>query len=443
MTFRPPHLRSPYLRLRLRRLASLLAPALAACLTAACASYSLAPDPADTQGRSASGAAIELTYWHTYSDVETKVFEARVLPMFEKQHPDIAVRAVRQNYTSQLNDNIVAAVADDKQPDVMRMDIIWVPQFARSGALTDLSVMPDFADYEHRFTGALIQTNLYEGRYYGIPLDATTMVPIYDKRLLAEAGLDAPPETFDQLIAASRRLKAKDEGLYGVSVCCSSTWGMLPYFRTLGGELLGPDNERASGYLDGERSVKAMEKLKGWYDEGLISPSVVGGEPGGWDGLFDGKIMMIDEAHWFFTSNVNGSNAARLADMTTALFPSDAREGTSIIGGENLVLFKGSRHPDAAWTFMKFMVSEPVQEMMAETGLIPSIRDFDRNKLKPVYRVYLDQLARAEPRPPVPEWDEVDDVFSRMVTRVLVGEQDAAGALRESAAKIDAILAGP
>jgi len=411
--------------------------------TAACSPYSLAPDAAASGERSASGASVDLTFWHTFSDVETEVFETRVLPMFEKQHPDIAVHAVRQNYTSQLNDNIVAAVADDKQPDVMRMDIIWVPQFASSGALVDLSGMPDFADYEHRFAGSLIQTNLYEGRYYGIPLDATTMVPIYDKRLLAEAGLSAPPTTFDELIAASRMLKTKNKGLYGISVCCSSTWGMLPYFRTLGGELLSPDMHRATGYLDGEGSVKAMEKLKGWFDEGLISPSVVGGEPGGWDGLFDGKIMMIDEAHWFFTSNANRADAGRLGDMTTALFPSDVREGTSIIGGENLVLFKGSKHPDAAWAFMKFMVSEPVQEMMAETGLIPSIRDFDRNKLQPVYRIYLDQLMRAEPRPPVPAWDEVDDVFSRMVTRVLVGEQDVAEALRESAAKIDAILSGP
>ncbi|MBB6732560.1 extracellular solute-binding protein [Cohnella zeiphila] len=423
-----------------------LAPAsllLAGILLAGCSTYSLVDDPAGASPGAAPGSTVDLTFWHTFSDVESKVFETQVLPMFEKEHPNIVVHAVRQNYTSQLNDNIVAAVADDKQPDVMRMDIIWVPQFASSGALTDLSTMPDFGDYEHRFTGSLLQTNLYDGRYYGIPLDATTMVPIYDKKLLAEAGLSAPPQTFDELIAASRKLKAKDEGLFGISVCCSSTWGMLPYFRTLGGELLGPSLDRASGYLDSPASVKAMEKLKGWFDEGLISPSVVGGEPGGWDGLFDGKIMMIDEAHWFFTSNETTANAPRLADMETALFPSDVREGTSVLGGENLVLFKGSRHPQEAWTFMKFLVSEPVQELMAGTGLIPSIKGFDRDKLRPEFRVYLDQLSRADPRPPVPQWDQVDEVFSRTVTRILVGEKPAAEAMKESAAEIDGILAGP
>jgi multiple sugar transport system substrate-binding protein len=412
-------------------------------LLAGCSSYSLVNDPAGASSGSAPGSKVDLTFWHTFSDVETNVFETQVLPMFEKEHPDIVVHAVRQNYTSQLNDNIVAAIADDKQPDVMRMDIIWVPQFARGGALTDLSAMPDFGDYEHRFTGSLLQTNLYDGRYYGIPLDATTMVPIYDKKLLSEAGLSAPPKTFDELIAASRTLKAKDPGLFGISVCCSSTWGMLPYFRTLGGQLLGPSLDRASGYLDSPASVKAMEKLKGWFDEGLISPSVVGGEPGGWDGLFDGKILMIDEAHWFYTSNETTENASRLADMETALFPSDVREGTSVLGGENLVLFKGSRHPQEAWTFMKFLVSEPVQELMAGTGLIPSIQNFDREKLRPEFRIYLDQLSRADPRPPVPQWDQVDDVFSRMVTRILVGEKSAAEAMKESATEIDGILAGP
>ena len=116
---------------------------------------------------------------------------------------------------------------------------------------------------------------------------------------------------------------------------------------------------------------------------------------------------------------------------------------TSSFVGENLVLFKGSRHPQEAWTFMKFLVSEPVQELMAGTGLIPSIKGFDREKLRPEFRVYLDQLSRADPRPPVPQWDRVDEVFSRMVTRILVGEKPAAEAMKESAAEIDGILAGP
>ena len=410
-------------------------------LLAACSSYRLVDAPPATGPEASGSSEVELEFWHTYSDVETKVFTERILPLFRKDYPNIAVHAVRQNYTSQLNDNIVASVADNKQPDVMRMDIIWVPQFARSGALTDLAEMDDFPDYKNRFTGALIQTNLYEGRYYGLPLDATTMVPIYNKTLLRLAGLDAPPRTFDELVAASHRLKAQDAGAYGISICCSSTWGVLPFFTTLGGDLLGPKLDRATGYLDSPSSVAAMTKLKAWFDAGILSPNVVGGEPGGWDGLFNRKILMIDEAHWFFTANDNAENGSFLADTVTGLFPSDVRPGTSIIGGENLVLFRGSKHPQEAWAFMKFMVSEPVQNIMAETGLIPSIRDFDRNKLQPTFRVYIDQLQHAEPRPPVPQWDEIDDVFSRMVTRVLVGEKPVEQALKESAREIDDILA--
>ncbi|HEX7056827.1 MAG TPA: extracellular solute-binding protein [Bacilli bacterium] len=425
------------------RFAALAVAAVLPVLLAACSSYDLVEEPNASAGDPAASARVTLEFWHTFSDVETKVFETNVLPMFEKEHPDIAVHAVRQNYTAQLNDNIVAAVADNKQPDVMRMDIIWVPQFARSGALTDLSEMPDFADYKQRFTGSLIQTNLYDGKYYGIPLDATTMVPIYNKRLLQKAGLAKTPRTFDELVAAAQRLKAQDPGLYGISICCSSSWGMLPYFRTLGGELLSPSLTKATGYLDSPQSIQAMTKLKTWFDQGILSPTVVGGEPGGWDGLFDRKILMIDEAHWFFTANNNAEHGQDLQDVVTGLFPSDVREGTSIIGGENLVLFKGSKHPKEAWMFMKFMVSEPVQKALADTGLIPSIRDFDRNRLKPVFRIYLDQLQHAEPRPPVPQWNEVDDAFSRMVTRILLNEKPVEIALKETAAQIDAILASP
>ena len=410
-------------------------------LLSSCQAYSVGSDSLPSApSASPKQDQVVLEFWHTYSDIEAHVFTTEVLPLFEKEHPNIVIHAVRQDYTTQLNDNIKAAVAENKQPDVMRMDIIWVPQFAKSGALADLSLLPDFAKMKEKFSDTLINTNLYKGQYYGIPLNTTTMVAIYNKTLLHQAGLTSPPTTFQQLIGAAQQLKKQDSHISGISICCSSPWGMLPYFWTFGGKLLDPEFTHATGYLDSPESIAAIQKIKKLYDEQIISYNLINGDIGGWDGLFGRKILMIDEAHWFYIVNSTDTNQKYLQDTEIGLFPSDLAPGTSIIGGENLVMFKNSAHPQETWTFMKWMASEKPQEIMAKTGLIPSIKDFQTDKLSPTFQMYVQQLQHAKPRPAVPEWSSIDPIFAKMMEKVLTNEEDIQGAVHRTAVTIDQLL---
>lgn len=67
-----------------------------------------------------------------------------------------------------------------------------------------------------------METNSYEGKYYGLPLDANTKVAIYSREQLARTGLKAAPATFGQLIQAAEANKTA-LGIDGVS-----TWSMMP-----------------------------------------------------------------------------------------------------------------------------------------------------------------------------------------------------------------------
>jgi len=409
-----------------------------------CMRVSLAPDgdPAPARPEPAPDV-VTLEFLHTYSDIETKVFLDEVLPLFHRQYPHIRIDAVRKDHTDQLKDTVLAAVADNKAPDVMRMDIVWVPEFAKRRALTDVSALPGFADIRDQFIGSLIQTNTFQGKVYGLPVNANTRAAIFNKTLLREAGLDAPPATFDELVEAARRLKATRPDAYGIGICCSNGWGSLPYFWTLGGTLTDDSYTRATGYLNGEGSLAALAKLKAWLDEGLVSPSITGGMPGTWDGILKGQLLMIDDAHWFYTVNETGPNRELLSNVVSVPFPDDVRVGTSVLGGENLVLFEGSEHKQEAWTFMRWMTTEEPQRLMAETGLIPTIKHLQAMNQNPLFTPYLEQLSNARPRPPVPAWTDIEDVFARMLERIMTGEQPVAEAADEAAAAIDRLLAEP
>ncbi|QNK58813.1 extracellular solute-binding protein [Paenibacillus sp. PAMC21692] len=417
---------------------------LATVTLAGCMRPSLAPGELAEQEPEGDAAryAVELEYWHTYSDLEQEVFLEKVLPLFEKQYPHIRINAVRKDQTDQFKDTLLFAVADNKQPDVMRMDIVWVPEFAKKEALEELSGMPGFDAIKDTFIGVLIQTNVYKGGYYGLPVNANTRAALYNKKLLEAAGLSAPPSTFEELEAAAERLRAVLPDAYGIGVCCSGGWGMLPYFWSLGGEMTNPEYTKASGYLNSEASRAALSRMKDWMDRGIMSRSILGEVPGTWDGILKGQLLMIDDAHWFHTVNATGPNKELLDDVVIDLFPGleSGSGGISVIGGENLVMFEQSSHKQEAWEFIRWMTSEEPQRIMAETGLIPTIQGIENNVTNPLLAPYLEQLGQARPRPPVPNWTAIDEEFARMVERILAGEMSVGEATDRAAARIDELL---
>ncbi|MFS0724393.1 extracellular solute-binding protein [Paenibacillus sp. 1P07SE] len=416
---------------------------LLAMATTACAPRSLVPEtgPPLAEDPQPEAAAAVLEFWHTYSELEERVFREEVLPLFEEAHPDIRIHAVRKDYTEQLKSNVMASAADGQQPDVMRMDIIWVPEFAKQGLLTELSGLEGFEAMKAQFIGSLIETNRYGDGYYGLPVNANTKAAIFNMRLLREAGRTEPPGSFDELVAAQERLGDVYPGLSSVGICCAASWGTLPYFWTFGGQLTDEGYTRASGYLDSPQSLAAISKLQDWVERGIVSRSILTGDPGTWDGILKGELLMIDEAHWFYSANREGEHAEVLSDMVVAPFPDDVRQGTSIIGGENLVLFGNAKYPEEAWRFIRWMMQPEPQLLMARTGLIPTIREVQPEGGEAWFAPYADQLDRALPRPPVPAWTQIDDEFARMIERILTGEQPLEEAVRASAARIDALLA--
>jgi len=430
-----------------RGLRMLLLCAALAVLMSACGDGLIRDGGADTASDRTSGEpVVTLRFWHTFSDQETVVFENEVIPLFEKEHPNIRIQPEFMPYTDQLKTTLAASVGTSDAPDLMRMDIVWVPEFAKLGILEPVDTLEGFDDITQSVFPATLVTNLYDGRYYGVPMNTNTKAAIYHRGLLEKAGLKDAPANMEQLVSAVRRLRAGGEEGYGIAAKCCSAWDILPYFWTLGGQLTSPDHARASGYLDSPESLAAIEKIRAWADEGIIGPSLLGESPDPWGGLEDGKYLMIDDGPWYYTLNAHFTETRIdvLKDTLTAPLPADIGGRRSVVGGENLVLIKGSRHPEEAWTFMRFMMTEEPQRIMATTGLIPtnSKAAASLDPANPPYlRAYLEQFNQSLPRPPVSNWSRIEKVFSRHVEKIMRREVGTEAGLREAAREIDALLA--
>ncbi|HZG55010.1 extracellular solute-binding protein [Paenibacillus sp.] len=386
---------------------------------------------------------VTVEFWHAYGEGEEKVLLEEVLPKFKEQFSHITVNATRMP-TENLDQQVITAAAGGAVPDIMRMDNTWIARMAKEGVLQPVDGFPGFDQIVADSFEGPMSTNYYNGQYYGVPLDTNTKIAIYNKELLAEAGAAEPPKTIDELVTLARNLKAK--GKFGITIGGPDAWNMPPWFWTLGGRITDDKYTVATGYLNGDASVKALETIVAWNDEGLLAPPILGGQPGTWEGLRgeEGKpasYMMINEGPWFF-----GILGDAVKDtMIPAKMPNGPDgKSHSVIGGQDLVLFKGAKQPDAAWAFAQFMLSEEIQTLMAvKTGAIPTNKAAaSAEALKEVYYFdeYVAEMETALARTPSANWNQIGDLFGKAFERALRKEATPKQALDEAAAEIDKLL---
>lgn len=262
-----------------------------------------------------------------------------IKPAFEEAFPKYELNLTRMPQEG-LKQQVIASVSGNEAPDIMRMDIAWVPQFAAMGALVNVSTLDGFEAKKEELLEGPMSTAFFEGGYYGLPLNTNTKIAIYNKELLEQSGYREAPATMEELEDVARN--AIDAGAKGgmAIVSAGQTWNYLPYFWSLGGQLTNEDFSKFEGYLNSDASVEALETIKRWNDEGLVGPSIVGEEPGIWEGVQTDQYLMIDDGPWFYSILMNEEGAESPLDFTVwNQIPEGKGGSTSVIGGEDLVIF--------------------------------------------------------------------------------------------------------
>lgn len=372
---------------------------------------------------------ITITFWHTYGDSEEEQFQNEVLPLWEKEHPNIKIDAVRQD-SSQYNQMIVTSFGTGTSPDVARVDIANIAAYAAQGGLTALSDFDDFEEISKNYLEAPLSTNLYQNKYYGLPLDTNCKAAVINKNVLKELGLDDVPATMEEFIAA-----AEKRGTYSISVSGVGDWDMYPYFWLFGGTLTDDNFTKATGYLDSDESIAAMKKIVELHDKKILTIRDVDGTVDAWDGI-NSEFAMFFEGPWYFGS-YDDSEAKGIVAST---IPTYEGRSASVVGGEDVVVFATSKHQEAAYEFAKFMTSEEVQLAMLKAGQLPILKSLVENdaiQSNPVWSVYMKQMESAKARIPSPNNTAIQEIWSDMVTSIFTEGADVAEAMHDAAVKLD------
>ncbi len=362
-----------------------------------------------------------------------------LIPKFEEENPGYKINATSYEW-AKLHDKILVSANAHTLPDVARLDIAWVPEFQKLNILVPVDKeMSDFSQASGGLLENAMSTAKIKGNYYALALNTNTKILFYNKDALQKAGVSVP-KTMDDFVTAAKKLSGKNSSAQEVWGCTEPAlagWNVLPYIWSMGGEITNEDYTKATGYLNGPKTVKALQMLADLYKDKALTGFNSGDIPMT-DGFGTGRYDMLLEGPWKI-AEMKGSYpnfAYGTADM-----PSGEGGSHSVLGGEDIGMFS-SGNKNGAWKFMKFMTSEFAQEAMAKCDLIPVNKEaLGSQTVKAAsFAPFLDAIKNAKARPPVAKWTEIDNELTTSVTSILKDGANAQKTLDALAAKVDSLL---
>ena len=383
-----------------------------------------------------------LTFWAMGYEGEVV---AKLLPEFERTHPGIHVELQQQPWTA-AHEKLLTAFAGDALPDVCGLGNTWVPEFAALGALQPLNAriaatpMLDVGDY---FPG-IWDTGVIDGAVYGLPWYSETRLPYYRRDLLAKAGVATPPRNWNEWRAAMAAIKREvGPKRYAILLPLNEFEPLLnlaiqqpdPLLRD-GGRY---GNFRSAGFK------RALSFYKEMFDK-QWAPLVTNNQISNvWDEFGHGMFAFYINGPWNIAEFKQRLPKELESSWMTMPLPGPDGPGASVAGGVTLVMFKHSKHQQAAWQLLEFLSSAPIQvQFHGLTGDLPSRRSPWTSPAlanDPYAQAYRDQLERAKPTPKVPEWERIAGEILLVAEQMVHGELDVDGAAAELDRRTDLILA--
>ncbi|MBA2537039.1 MAG: sugar ABC transporter substrate-binding protein [Actinobacteria bacterium] len=377
----------------------------------------------------------EITVWAMGAEGEKL---GQFAEQFMQENPDIKVK-VQAIAWDVAHDKLITSVAGNKTPDVSQMGTTWMGEFAKTGALEEV---PDDIDVDAFFDGAR-DTGVVGGTTYGVPWYIETRVLYYRTDIAQKAGLDGPPETWEELKDAAKAMQKKGGAKWGIGLQPGGigAWQtFLPFYWQAGGDILSEDGEFQ---LDSPEMVEALEYYKSFYDEGVTQKSW----PEGFDitpEFVNGNIPMFFSGPWHMGLIKDAGGAKLEGKWDVAPMP-EQDSSTSFVGGSDLVVFSGSDNKDAAWKFVSWLSEAEIQVKWYETvaGLPAVEAAWDESALSDdeQLQVFGEQLNDAKSPPAIPKWEEIAGEIDGEIEKVTSGNtapDAAAQAMQEKASSIGA-----
>ncbi|MDQ0062666.1 ABC transporter substrate-binding protein [Paenibacillus harenae] len=393
----------------------------------------------DNGSGTGSKGAVELTFWGDWGGEGQIQFETMV-DAFNKSQDKIKVKYVLQQ---DMITKFLTAATSGGSPDILFWDRWRTSLYAPKNVLHPID---EFMEKDGLARGEFYEESLKELSYgdklYGLPLTVDARALFYNKKLLAEAGVE-PPTTWAELEAAAAKLTKWNGNKLEVSGFSLGDNGLFNmYLQQAGGQMLTDDGKTNFNNEQGKQVLELWDRMlnkdkvyKVGFEQGL-------GE--GTDAFVTGKLAMQYTGPWMLSTYKKYGK-----DLDFGIVPPPAGpngDKASVMGGFGLVIPEGSKHQAEAWEFVKWWTANKDNALLwAKTsfnipGYKPALEDpFFQDD--PFWKPILDTLEFAKIRPQHPGYSVMEgDALTPNLQLLQQGKQSIEDTLSKAQSQGDKLL---
>ncbi|MCF7740156.1 MAG: ABC transporter substrate-binding protein [Candidatus Marinimicrobia bacterium] len=403
---------------------------------------------------------VTITFWHSFVASTIPALKD-LIKEFEKEHPNINIKAQYVPSGDALIQKLITAIQSNTAPDISWIHSHFLPD------LVDAKAIYNMEEFVNGKNGLSEQTynNIYEpliqyaslrDTLYSIPMEATNLAFLYNKKMFREVDLDdsKAPQNWGQLRKYAKLLtKDKDNNgeydqmglflpIYPASGSLSGwmVWQWFPFLWQAGGHIVSKDQSHV--LYNSTAGVKALNLWKDIYNELDLEKFT-----SDYDIAFASeRLSMAMDGPW----NLPRYNRLlKDLDWTFAPLPEGPEKKATIVGGEYLVIFKQSDYPDEAWSFIKWIIQPEVQAKWAmKSGYLPVRRDVEKVpefkeylKNNPNFKVFIDQMEFAQVQRKIDYHGlQITRHIAQAIEEATLGGEDPQVTLDRAAKKSNALL---
>ena len=300
------------------------------------------------------------------------------VPGFEKLYPNITVDVINagsstDEYTALDN----AIQAGSGVPDIAMFEYFSLPLFAIPGKLTDLSQF-GAEDIASDYVDAAWGNVTIDGKPYALPSDYGPAALFYNQAVLAEAGVTAPPATWDEFYEAAKKVRALGGDHY-ITNDSADIFLLLSLIWEGGGRPFTVDGSNVTIDFTDAGTTRAVEYWQKLLDEDLVNTKVSGWSDDWNRGLNEGTIATQIIGSWF-TSTLPERAPDAAGDFRIAPLPQwEAGEASgSENGGSAMAIPADAKNKEAAYAFLEYFThGDGLQPRIDAGAFVPKLSNLD------------------------------------------------------------------
>jgi multiple sugar transport system substrate-binding protein len=338
------------------------------------------------------GAIIQV---HDWSSADRAEYWAQVLKAFNDAHPCIKAQTVKLPDDRAVR---LTQLAAGTAPDLVGFDSSDLPLVYRKGFLVDLTPLMEADNFnpdDHWYPG-VYKTGIVDGKLVAVAKDYSTSAFYVNTALFEKAGLSIPEEgwTFEEYLDMAMQLTVDENGNNATSPDfdpenVAQFGASLPYWGgdtgwwrgfqsalySWGTHTVSPDGTTTTRYINSEEALAAWQ----WFHDVVHQYKVVPGASyltaGGItnDKLFSDGKLAISGSYWgpWYQDVFN-----KAPGLQWTVVPPPSGPG----GHHGAIMWMGwgisstSEHPNEAWQLLKWLTTEPGQQVFALKALTGDIK---------------------------------------------------------------------